>query len=66
MMGGKRRANDGIELEFRGHHLTCLANNVGKNVLMNRMTCINSLIKLEGLNLSYIAFKIKCKNLILA
>ena len=38
---------------------------VGKNSLVNRMTCINGLVKLDLLNLSFNPYKVKCKNLIL-
>ena len=37
----------------------------GKNYLVNRMTWIKGLVKLDWLNLSFNTFKVKCKNLIL-
>ena len=38
---------------------------VGKNILCNRLTCLNGLIKLDWLNLSLIAFKLKAKSIFL-
>ena len=34
---------------------------VGKNILSNRLTCLNNEVKLDWLNLSLIAFKLKAK-----
>ena len=39
---------------------------VGKNILCNRLTCLNGLIKLNWLNLSLTAFKLKAKSIFLA
>ena len=38
---------------------------VGKNILTNRLVCINNKISLDWLNLSLTAFKLKCKSLFL-
>ena len=38
---------------------------VGKNILCNRLTSLNKLVKLDWLNLSLTAFKLKAKNIFL-
>ena len=38
---------------------------VGRNVLCNRLTCLNGDIKLDWLNLTPIAFKLKAKSIFL-
>ena len=38
---------------------------VGKNLIINRMTCINRSIKYDWLNLSLIGYKLKVKELFL-
>ena len=39
--------------------------NIGKNLLVNRLTILNNQINYEWLNLSYDAFKLRCKNILL-
>ena len=39
---------------------------VGKNILCNRLTCLNGEIKLDWLNLSLVVFKLKAKSIFLA
>ena len=47
-------------------HINDVSNvKVGKNILCNRLTCLNGLIKLDWLNLSLIAFKLKAKSIFL-
>ena len=36
---------------------------IGKNIMTNRLTCINNKVELNWLNLSLVAFKLKCKAL---
>ena len=38
---------------------------IGRNLLCNRMTCLNGDIKLDWLNLSTLAFKLKAKSIFL-
>ena len=38
---------------------------IGKNVLCNRLICLNGILKLEWLNLTTIAFKLKAKSIFL-
>ena len=38
---------------------------VGKNIIMNRMTCLNRRINYDWLNLSLIGYKLKVKELFL-
>lgn len=38
---------------------------IGKNLIPNRLLIVNRQIDLEFLNLSYLAYKIKCKNIFL-
>ena len=38
---------------------------IGKNIIMNRMTCLNRSIKYDWLNLSLTGFKLKVKELYL-
>ena len=38
---------------------------VGKNILCNRLTCLNRHVKLDWLNLSLTAFKLKLKSIFL-
>ena len=38
---------------------------IGKNILCNRLTILNRLIKLDWLNLSLIAFKLRAKSIFL-
>ena len=38
---------------------------VGTNILVNRLTCINGLIKYDCMNLTMESYKIKCKTLFL-
>ena len=37
----------------------------GRNVLCNRLTCLNGVLKLEWLNLTTLAFKLKAKSIFL-
>ena len=39
---------------------------IGKNILCNRLTVLNRLVKLDWLNLSLTAFKLKVKNVFLS
>ena len=39
---------------------------IGKNIMTNRLTCINNKVELNWLNLSLVAFKLKCKALFLS
>ena len=38
---------------------------VGRNLICNRLTCLNGQLKLEWLNLTTLAFKIKAKSIFL-
>ena len=38
---------------------------IGKNIIMNRLTCLNRSIKYDWLNLSLIGYKLKVKELFL-
>ena len=38
---------------------------IGKNILANRLTCINNWINYDWLNLSYLTYKVKCKQLLM-
>ncbi len=41
-------------------------NRIGKNIIINRLTILNGKVKLDWMNLSYDAYKLKCKNLFLS
>ena len=45
------------------HVIDCSNLRVGKNILCNRLTCLNNEIKLDWLNLSLTAFKLKAKSI---
>ena len=47
------------------HINDCSKMKVGKNILCNRLTCLNRQVKLDWLNLSLTAFKLKAKNIFL-
>ena len=38
---------------------------IGRNCMMNRLTCLNGKIDYDWLNLSFESYKVKCKALIL-
>jgi hypothetical protein len=41
-------------------------NRIGKNININRLNILNGKVKLDWMNLSYDAYKLKCKNLFLS
>ena len=41
-------------------------NRIGKNIFINRLNILNGKVKLDWMNLSYDAYKLKCKNLFLS
>ena len=41
-------------------------NRIGKNIIINRLSVLNGKVKLDWMNLSYNAYKLKCKNFFLS
>ena len=41
-------------------------NRIGKNIIINRLSVLNVKVKLDWMNLSYDAYKLKCQNLFLS
>ena len=41
-------------------------NRIGKNIIINRLSVLIGKVKLDWMNLSYDAYKLKCKNLFLS
>ena len=59
-----------IQQNFNGRnenfHINDTSNvKVGKNILCNRLTCLNGELKLDWLNLNLTAFKLKAKSIFL-
>ena len=75
LYNGSDDRQDWIDLNFqqnfnnRNNFINVFENSrlkVGKNLLVNRMTCINGMINHDWMNLSLDSYKVKCKALFLS